>query len=311
LLPRSSRPSAPRTTRAVAVLTALGTALGAALGAGVVAGPAAGASVPTAAAKYPTVTIHAQDFSYVMPAKIAAGWTTIRIVNDGGEPHQAQLAKLNPGVTPEQVVAAGKTGGDAAIVALLSVMGGPNAAAPQGGTASVTVDLTPGNYVAICFIPSADGVRHYAKGMIQAFRVTKPRARAKGAAAKPPKAKTTITLGDFSFGFPPKGLPAQGVVAVKNTGAQDHEIALYALAPGKTLDDAKAFLLTPPGAPAPAGPPPLTEAGGMTGLAPGATGALDLELTPGTYVAVCFFPDPTKGGLPHAIEGMLGTVTVG
>jgi uncharacterized cupredoxin-like copper-binding protein len=302
-----ARPSRPA-TRLVAALTTLGSLLfAAATGLTALAGaPAAGASV-VAATKIPTVTIRAQDFSFTMPAKVRAGWTTVKLVNDGGEPHQAQLAKLNPGVTADQVATAGGSGGDAAIIALFTTMGGPNAAAAQGGTASVTVNLTPGKYVAMCFIPSADGVRHYAKGMVQAFTVTK----AKGKPAPAPKAKATVTLNDFSFGFPADGLPAKGVVAVKNAGAQDHEIALYQLAAGKTLDDAKAFLLTPPGAPPPAGPPPITEAGGMVGLAPGATGYVNLALTPGTYVAACFFPDPGKGGLPHVIEGMLAQVTVG
>ena len=280
-----------------AVLTAV-----ALLGAGAVPAGAARAPAP----QYPVVTIRAQDFSYTMPARIAAGWTTVHLVNDGGEPHQAQLAKLNPGVTPDQIVNAGKTGGDQAIVALLTSMGGPNAVAPLGGTATVTVKLTPGKYVAICFVPSADGTRHYAKGMIQPFTVTK----AKGRPLPPPKAKATVTLNDFSFGFPAAGLPGKGVVAVKNAGTQDHEIALYRLAAGKTLDDAKASLLTPPGAPPPTGTPPITAVGGLGGLAPGATGYVNFALTPGTYVAVCFFPDPTKAGLPHALEGMLATVTV-
>ena len=48
----------------------------------------------------------------------------------------------------------------------------------------------------------------------------------------------------------------------------------------------------------------------MVGLAPGATGYLRLAVKPGNYVAVCFFPDPMKGGLPHAIEGMLAAFTV-
>jgi hypothetical protein len=267
-----------------------------------------GGAQPAGAAKaLPTVTIKARDFEFVMPAKIPAGWTTIKLVNSGGEPHQAQLAKLNPGVTSSQIPAAGASGGDAAIVALLTAVGGPNAAAPLGGTSTTIVNLTPGQYVAICFIPSADGVRHYAKGMIQSFTVTK----AKGKPLPAPKAKATVTLSDFTFGFPPTGLPANGVVAVKNTGAQDHEIALYQLAAGKTFDEAKAFLLTPPGAPPPAGPPPITEAGGLTGIAPGTTGYMKLALQPGTYVAACFLPDPTKGGLPHVIEGMLTTVTVG
>ncbi len=287
-------------TRAVAAFLALATCT-------VATGPA-GAAVRAAAKKPPTVTIHAQDFSFKMPATIPAGWTSVRLVNDGGEPHQAQLAKLNPGVVPEQIAAAGAGGDDAAVVALFTPMGGPNAAAPLGGTATVTVDLTPGNYVALCFIPSADGTRHYAKGMVQAFTVTKPKGKAKS--VPEPRAKATTTLSDFSFAFPPAGVPATGVVAVRNTGTQAHEIAMYRLAAGKTLDDAKAFLLTPPGSPPPAGPSPITEAGGMVGLAPGATGYLRLASTPGNYVAVCFFPDPTKGGLPHAIEGMLASFAV-
>src|SRR5581483_214219 len=160
--------------------------------------PPAGASGGSRRA-IPTVTIRARDFSFEMPAKIPSGWTTVRLVNEGGEPHQAQLAKLDPGVTPEQIVSAGASGGDRAIVALLTVAGGPNTTAAHGGTTSVTVNLTPGDYVAMCFIPSADGTRHYAKGMIQRFTVTKAPAQA---TAKAPKAKATITLSDFSFGFP-------------------------------------------------------------------------------------------------------------
>ena len=299
-MPVSGRHARPhgRAVAALAALVVLGTLALTILGA-----PPAVAAAKTP----PTVTIRARDFEFVMPDKVPAGWTTFKVINDGGEDHQAQIAKLNPGVTADQIPTAGARGGDAAIVALLSPMGGPNAVRPLGGTASVTVNLTPGNYVVICFIPSADGVRHYAKGMIQPFTVTK----AKGKAAPAAKAKATVTLNDFSFAFPPAGLPAKGVVAVKNAGAQAHELALYQLAAGRTLDDAKAFLLTPPGAPPPAGTPPITAAGGLGGIGPGATGYLRLALKPGTYVAACYFPDATKGGLPHIIEGMIGTVTAG
>jgi hypothetical protein len=302
LCARSTR----RAARPAAILAAVGTSLFAAI-VGLAGAARAGASA-TAASRIPTVTIRARDFSFEMPAKIHAGWTTVRLVNDGGEPHQAQLAKLHPGVTADQIATAGAGGGDAAIVALFTAAGGPNSVPPQGGTASVTVNLTPGRYVAMCFVPSADGVRHYAKGMVQPFTVTRTR-RTTGK-AHAPKAKATMTLEDVSFGFPPDGLPATGVVAVKNAGAQDHEIALYRLADGRTLADAKAFLLTPPGVPPPAGDPPVTEAGGMVGLAPGATGYMNLSLRPGSYVAACFFPDADKAGLPHIIEGMLAEVSV-
>jgi hypothetical protein len=119
-----------------------------------------------------------------------------------------------------------------------------------------------------------------------------------------PQAVATIKLRDFSFVIPPK-LAGQGVIAVKNEGAQSHEMAIYQLNPGKTIADARSFLAAPPGTPPPT-PAPGTFVGGITGLAPGATGYIDLHLRSNrNYVAVCFFPDPTKSGLPHLLEGMI------
>ena len=81
-------------------------------------------------------------------------------------------------------------------------------------------------------------------------------------------------------------------------------------APGKTLDEVKKFFLTPPGTPPPAGPPPFTSAGGIVGLGSHQTMYETMALTPGKYVLLCFFPDPNKGDLPHALEGMLKEITI-
>ena len=36
-----------------------------------------------------------------------------------------------------------------------------------------------------------------------------------------------------------------------------------------------------------------------------------MALTPGKYVLLCFFPDTSnKGGLPHALEGMIKEITI-
>jgi hypothetical protein len=48
----------------------------------------------------------------------------------------------------------------------------------------------------------------------------------------------------------------------------------------------------------------------FAGLSPGQTNWLDLDVQPGNYIFVCFFPDLTKGGLPHALEGMVTVATV-
>jgi hypothetical protein len=90
-------------------------------------------------------------------------------------------------------------------------------------------------------------------------------------------------------------------------------MVIVRLKPGKTLADAKKFFLTPPGTPPPAGPPPFTtipNVGGLVGLSPQQHAWLDMNLTPGNYVLTCFFPDPAKKDLPHALEGMVKEVTV-
>jgi len=72
----------------------------------------------------------------------------------------------------------------------------------------------------------------------------------------------------------------------------------------------KKYFLTPPGTPPPPGPPPATAAGGIVGLGPKQTMYQTMTLAPGHYVLACFFPDPTKGNIPHALEGMLKEITV-
>ncbi len=108
-----------------------------------------------------------------------------------------------------------------------------------------------------------------------------------------PTTKGTIVLGDFVF-EPPADFDGNGTYAVENQGNQVHELALFKIADGKTLDDVKGFILTPPGTPPPAGPPPFTEVGGTVGLSSNQTAWLDLKLAPGEYAMFCFFPDPTK-----------------
>jgi len=266
---------------------------------------AVGMAPAAAASSQNEITITAQDFSFKSPSSIPAGLTSITLKNKGGEPHQVQVARLKDGVTFAQLKAAAATSDPAAIVDLVDPVGGPNVVAP--GRSATTIDtLEPGNYALICFVFSSDGVEHSARGMLRPLTVTK----AKGASAPTPKARATITLKDFSFAFPPKGVPGHGIVAVTNEGTQSHEIAIYQLAPGKTLADASPFILVPPGAAPPPGKSPVTEVGGITGVSPGETGWLDLNLPKGNYVAACFFPDPTKNNVPHVAEGMLSAFKV-
>lgn len=256
-----------------------------------------GTSKSTTPKTRPTVTIEAADFSFTAPKTMPAGYVDVTVNNSGAESHHVQFIKL--GSTSEADL---KTAIDSGTFGSLDgavFVGGPNGADP-GGSATATIKLDPGDYEIVCLIPGADGQAHASKGMTSKVTVTKTAASVETA----PKVDGTITLGDFTF-EPGANFNGRGTYAIDNKGNQVHELAIFKFADGKTLDDVKGYLLTPPGTPPPAGPPPFTEAGGMVGLNPGAQAWLELDLEPGTYAMICFFPDPQKDNLPHALEGMI------
>jgi uncharacterized cupredoxin-like copper-binding protein len=53
-------------------------------------------------------------------------------------------------------------------------MGFPGAFATfaPGQSATPTLNLTPGTYMIVCFIPDKDGTPHAAKGMVQEFKIS-------------------------------------------------------------------------------------------------------------------------------------------
>lgn len=248
------------------------------------------------AAPIPQVTIKAHDFSYEGPSKLNAGLNTIKLTNEGQEMHHAQLARLNDGVTMEQLQQALQTDENAAL-GMVTLAGGPGAIGPSQST-EATLNLAPGHYLMLCFIPSADGVPHLAKGMISTFEV----AGTQSAAAEL-KADRTVTLKDFMFDLPQQIKGGLQTWKIVNAGPQPHEIIMFRINDGKTLDDVMKWAETMAGA------PPFTMIGGMQGLTPGQTGWLTMDLKPGSYVASCDIPDPASGK-PHSELGMLMPFTV-
>jgi hypothetical protein len=252
--------------------------------------------VPAAAAAQPAVLkIVATDHHYMMPSQIKAGYVNMVMENAGKEPHHAQFLRLNDGVTMEQFQTALQQG-IPAVMAIAALTGGPSVIDP-GMSQSVTLNLTPGQYMLLCVIAGADGVPHLAKGMVAPLTVT-PADGAADTAAAAPKAGGQVRLLDFSFSLPQAIKAGQQTWEIKNDGKQPHEMTLIKLAPGKTMADVHAFMAQPAGA------PPFADVGGMQGIMPGATAWLDLNLEPGNYVAVCHIPDMASGE-EHMHLGMI------
>jgi len=259
-----------------------------------------------------SMDITAVEFAFEgLPSTQPGGLTTISLNNIGVEDHQAMFLKLNDGATFEQfqsALQADETGVQA--LTLASGGGGVNVQ-PPGESGQVVYDLTEGSYVALCFVSGADDIPHLAKGMIASFEVTP----SEETPAEIPAPDSTITAADFSF---PDTALATGeqTVQVVNSGAQNHEFTIVKLNEGVTIDQVRAMFATPDEEPTPlpgetpTDEPPFTSAGGFGALAPGEDGYMILDLEPGNYALLCFFPDPNQGGAPHAALGMVGSLTV-
>jgi uncharacterized cupredoxin-like copper-binding protein len=221
--------------------------------------------------------------------------------NIGREAHHAQFVRFNTGVTFQQFAAALQQGEGPAL-ALVSFQGGTGALDPGTNTETVSVNLQPGDYAVLCFLTGADGIPHFAEGMIKPVTVTA--ATTPSAAAKP-SAPVTITLRDFAFDSPDTLPSGSNTWAISNSGPQPHELQVAKLASGGSANDILTFFSTP----TPSGPPTFQSVGGFQGVDPNLGGSLTLNLTPGQYAFYCAIPDPSNGQR-HLQEGMLKQVTI-
>lgn len=125
---------------------------------------AAAAAAPLAG----DVTLTLADYSFTPSAPLTAGKQTIRVVNSAAQPHEVVFIRLVPGKTGADVAAfaekpVGTPPGE--VIGGASFIAGP-------GENFVELDLTPGKYAMICFIPDAkDGKPHFVHGMIQEFTI--------------------------------------------------------------------------------------------------------------------------------------------
>lgn len=103
-------------------------------------------------------------------------------------------------------------------------------------------------------------------------------------------------------------LPARGTFTFKNADSTvPHFVVLSQVAEGTTTDQ----VLTSLNSQEP--PPDFFLGAGLetASISPGHTMTVDYDLPPGQYVVMCFFPDPSMGGMAHALMGMLKMIHLG
>jgi hypothetical protein len=242
------------------------------------------------------VVVTTTDFSFRAPDTIPAGLTRVRLFNQGREPHHVQLARLDDGRTIGELRDSLTAGAD--LPSWVTFVGGPNEPA-SGAPSEVIVSLTPGSYAMLCFIPSADGVPHLAKGMIRGLWVTPAPTRGQ----REPEADARLTLNDYGFELTPALKAGRRTIRVENSGPQPHEVVFGRLAPGKTIADVLSWLEHRDGS------PPGEPYGGTVALQTGQVNFVTGEFPRGEYVLLCFVPD-SGDGRPHVAHGMVRQVRV-
>lgn len=111
------------------------------------------------------------DFSFTFPADFD-GQGTFEVVNEADQPHEMTLYQLAEGATLADVQGFFTSEAPPTGPPPISPAGGSAAQAPATST-FVPLELAPGNYVMVCFIPdAASGQPHVALGMISEFAVT-------------------------------------------------------------------------------------------------------------------------------------------
>ena len=139
--------------------------------------PATGKSSRARPTNGATTTMTLSDYDFTLSAPLRAGQQQIRVRNTAAQSHEVFVVRLDAGRTP------------ADILQWIEKHDGPPPGLPLGGTTGIapggenilSVDLEPGEYALLCFIPDAkDGKMHVLHGMMKQVTVAAAPARQAG-----------------------------------------------------------------------------------------------------------------------------------
>lgn len=248
-------------------------------------------------------TYVAKEYGFSGPDKLKAGYLELQMQNAGRQPFMMMVLGLKPGTSkPELLAALKKTmtlGHDAKawgqLYARAVAHGGVGMTLP-GQTGKVGLVLTPGRYALIA--PGADGKGQPLTelGMVKLIEVV-----AQGKPTAMPKTDLKVPMYDFAFAFSGGLKPGKQTWEIVNNGQEPHELVMVRVRPGKTVQEAIAFMH----AENPQGEPPVDFSSMVaTGIvSEGQRMALEVNLQKGTYLVTCFLP-ALKNSKPHHDLGM-------
>lgn len=127
--------------------------------------PASGATRPAPKAD---VEVTMKDYEWVFSKPLVAGRQTLKLVTAPGQPHELVMMRMKPGKGAAELVEWEKNPAGPPPFEWMSGISPAEAGVPNYWT----VDLKPGSYVLVCFIPDAkDGKPHLAHGMAKQLEI--------------------------------------------------------------------------------------------------------------------------------------------
>ncbi len=251
---------------------------------------------------YPELHIRVSDDGFEMPAEVDAGRTLIVYENGGQESRHSLLTGLPDGIDRERALAdLGPEAQEPPEWFLDATFPGFPGETLPGETSVAVVDLSPGTHLVLDDFPAV-------------LEVVGTEATPE--ASQEPVADETVGLFEYGFQIPESVSPGRQVWQVTNDGQEPHELLLARSSEPLTAEQAIELFMsesedenaTPVG-----GGPSLADiqpVGGIGWLSSGSTAWTEVDLSPGTYIALCFVFDP-ETGMPHVAMGMVEVFTVG
>jgi hypothetical protein len=125
---------------------------------------------PEVPSGYETYDMALNEFSFTIDGQVASGQAAFATSNEGEQPHEALLAKLDPELNLEEALMSEEQPEG------LEVIGGVFGVEPGDSYNLVyTEPLEAGRYVFVCFLPDLtegpEGTPHAFKGMVQEFNI--------------------------------------------------------------------------------------------------------------------------------------------
>ena len=128
------------------------------------------ATATAAAEPKADITVTLSDYAFATSAPLTAGTHTIRVENSGPQLHELAIERLAPGKTIadwQRWMAGGMKGEPPSMP--VGGFAGPD----KGKVGWLTVTLTPGSYLLLCYVPDVkDGAPHVVHGMVQQITVS-------------------------------------------------------------------------------------------------------------------------------------------